>query len=60
MPTPPIVWCLAALNWYFKKNVFEESKMVEDFEANLTEMDKDGDMKNGVRVQIKQFNFELV
>jgi hypothetical protein len=40
--------------------VFEESKMVEDFEANLTEMDKDGDMKNGVRVQIKQFNFELV
>jgi hypothetical protein len=43
-----------------EKIVLEESKMGEYSKVNLAEMDEDDNMKNGVRVQMKQFNFEMV
>jgi hypothetical protein len=40
--------------------VLEESEMGGDSEVNLVEMDEDGNLKNGDRVQMKQFNFDMV
>jgi hypothetical protein len=40
--------------------VLEESEMGGDPEVNLVEMDEDGNLKNGDRVQMKQFNFDMV
>jgi hypothetical protein len=43
-----------------EKIVLEESEMGGDSEVNLVEMDEDGNLKNGDRVQMKQFNFDMV
>jgi hypothetical protein len=36
--------------------MLEKSKILKDGEISFTEMDKDGDLKNGVRVQVDKLN----
>jgi hypothetical protein len=52
-----IIWHLAALNWYFKKIVLDECKIVGNSKVNLTDMNENNDLKDRVGIQMDQLNF---
>jgi hypothetical protein len=50
-----------ALGWYFRKKItFEQGKVWTNPKIGFTKVDKNGDLKDGVRVEMDQFDLIVV
>jgi hypothetical protein len=60
MPTPPITFLLSALGWYFKKNNAWRGESWGNSKVALAKVDKDGDLKNGLRFEMDKLNMVVM